>query len=98
MRSPSCLCVYVSPPYLTSECLNQFFFFKLGMYIMTPESISTAYFINPSHQSVRLYVYPPVVARKWLGKNVIAANEHMQQLRNCWVRRFLYGPCRVKGK
>jgi hypothetical protein len=32
---------------------------KLGMYVITaPESISTAYFINPSQQSVCLYVYP----------------------------------------
>jgi hypothetical protein len=28
------------------------------MYIMTSEPISTAYVINPSHQSVCLYVYP----------------------------------------
>jgi hypothetical protein len=27
-------------------------FMKLGMYIMTPEPISTAYFIDPSHQSL----------------------------------------------
>jgi hypothetical protein len=35
-------------------------FMKLGMYIMAPEPISSAYFINPSHQSVCLYVYPPL--------------------------------------
>jgi hypothetical protein len=29
---------------------------KLGMYIMAPEPISTAYVINPSHQSVCIYV------------------------------------------
>jgi hypothetical protein len=29
-------------------------FMKLCVYIMTPEPISTAYFINPSHQSVSL--------------------------------------------
>jgi hypothetical protein len=40
---------------------------------MAPEPISTAYFINPSHQSVCLYVYPPIVARQRLGKNVTAA-------------------------
>jgi hypothetical protein len=33
-------------------------FMELGMYIMAPEPISTAYFINPSHQYVCLYVYP----------------------------------------
>jgi hypothetical protein len=32
-------------------------FMKPGMHIMAPEPISTAYFINPSHQSVCLYVY-----------------------------------------
>jgi hypothetical protein len=30
---------------------------KFGTYVMAPESISTVYFINPSHQSVCLYVY-----------------------------------------
>jgi hypothetical protein len=42
---------------------------KLGMYIMASEPMSTAYFINPSHQSVYLYVYPPIVTRQRLGKN-----------------------------
>jgi hypothetical protein len=45
---------------------------KLGMHIMAPEPISTAYLKNPSHQSVCLYVYPPIVARQRLGKNVTA--------------------------
>jgi hypothetical protein len=59
-------------------------FVKLGVYIMTPDHISTAYFINPSH----LYTYmcipllllgndsvkcPPIVARQRLGENFIAA-------------------------
>jgi hypothetical protein len=35
-------------------------------YITVPEPILTAYFINPSHQSVRLQVYPFVVARQGL--------------------------------
>jgi hypothetical protein len=30
---------------------------KLGMYIMAPEPISMAYFINPSHQSVSVCVF-----------------------------------------
>jgi hypothetical protein len=33
-------------------------FTKLGMYIMAPELISTAYFINPFHQTLWLNVYP----------------------------------------
>jgi hypothetical protein len=36
---------------------------------MTPEPISTAYFINPSHKSVCLYVYPLIIARQRLGKH-----------------------------
>jgi hypothetical protein len=48
-------------------------FMKLGMYIMAPESISVMHFIKPSHQFVCLYVYPPVIARQWLSKNVTAA-------------------------
>jgi hypothetical protein len=48
------------------------------MYITAPEPIITAYFINPSHQSVCLYVYPLIVARQWLSKNVTAAtNTHV---------------------
>jgi hypothetical protein len=42
---------------------------KLGIYVMAPESISTAYFINPSNQYVS-YVIPTIVARQRLGNNV----------------------------
>jgi hypothetical protein len=45
---------------------------KLGMYIMAPQPVSTAYFLNPSHQSVYLYVYPPILVRQRFGKNVTA--------------------------
>jgi hypothetical protein len=48
-------------------------FMKLGTYITAPEPISTAYFINLSHQPVCLYVYPHILARQQLGKNVTAA-------------------------
>jgi hypothetical protein len=49
----------------------------LGMYITARKPISTAYFTNPSHQSVCLYVYPPIVARQRLDKNVTATtNAH----------------------
>jgi hypothetical protein len=40
---------------------------------MTTEPISTAYFINPSNQSMCLYVYPANAARQQLVKNVTAA-------------------------
>jgi hypothetical protein len=56
MRSPCCLCVCGSFPF---NCwMPEAIFMKLCMYIMSPEPISTAYFINPSHQSVCLHVYP----------------------------------------
>jgi hypothetical protein len=45
-------------------------FMKLGMNVMAPEPISTAYFISPYHQSVCLYLY---VARQRVGKNVTTA-------------------------
>jgi hypothetical protein len=44
---------------------------------MALEPVSTAYFINPSHQSVCLYVYPHIFVRQRLGKNVtVATNTH----------------------
>jgi hypothetical protein len=46
---------------------------KPGMHIIEPEPISTAYFINPSHKSVCLHMYPTIVARQRLRKNVTAA-------------------------
>jgi hypothetical protein len=37
--------------------------YKICMYVMAPEPISMAYFINSSDQSVCLYVYATLVAR-----------------------------------
>jgi hypothetical protein len=47
-------------------------FLKLVIYIMALEPISTAYFINPSHQSVSGCV-SPIVARQQLDKSTTAA-------------------------
>jgi hypothetical protein len=61
----ACLCI--SPiNFQMAELIS----IQLCMCIMAPELISTAYFMNPSHQSVCLYVYPSIVARQWLGRNV----------------------------
>jgi hypothetical protein len=49
MRSPCSLCLYIPP---INFWMHELIFMKLGMYIMTPEPISTAHFINPSHQSM----------------------------------------------
>jgi hypothetical protein len=47
------------------------------MYIMAPEPIPTAYFIS----LVCLYVYPSIVARQRLGKNVsMATNTHTTRI------------------
>jgi hypothetical protein len=45
---------------------------ELGMYIIVAEPISIAYFINPFHQSVFVYVHPSTVSMQQLGKNVTA--------------------------
>jgi hypothetical protein len=64
MRPPCCLCI--SPYQLW---MAEPIFMKLGMYIMAPEPISVAYFMNPYRQSVCLYVYPLTVATQQLTKN-----------------------------
>jgi hypothetical protein len=57
--SPVCLCVFV-PSHPNNFLIPEPVVMKLGMYIMATESISVAYsyFLNSSHQSVSLYVYP----------------------------------------
>jgi hypothetical protein len=63
------VCVSVSPSinFRVAEPI----FMKLGMYIMAPELIYS------SRQSVCLYMYPPIVGRQRLGKNVTTAkNTH----------------------
>jgi hypothetical protein len=46
---------------------------KLGVYIMAPEPVITAYYINASHHSLCLYVDLHIIARQWPGKTVIVA-------------------------
>jgi hypothetical protein len=48
------------------------------------QPISTAYFINPSYQSVCLYVYPLIVASQRLGKNVTAGTNTRSSGRIVW--------------
>jgi hypothetical protein len=45
-------------------------FMELGLYIMAPEPLSMAYFINLSHQSC---ICTCIIARQWLCKHVPAA-------------------------
>jgi hypothetical protein len=73
-------------------------FMKLGMYIMAPEPISTAYFINPSHQSVCLYVYPLIVARQRLGKNITAETNTQVTIEELLDASFSIWPVSYQGK
>jgi hypothetical protein len=76
IRLDVCLCI---PP--INFWMPEHMFMKLGMYIVAPELISAAYFINPSHQSVCLYVYPSTFARQGLSKNVnMATNTHNRRI------------------
>jgi hypothetical protein len=42
-----------------------------GLYIMAPGPFATVYFINPSHQSARLYMHPLMSARQQLSKSLL---------------------------
>jgi hypothetical protein len=67
MRPLCCLCVRKTPS--ITFWMSQSIFMKLGdMYIMAPELISTAYFINPSRQTVCLCILT-FIARQRLGKH-----------------------------
>jgi hypothetical protein len=60
---------------------------------MSPEPVSTVYFINSSRQSLRLI--PPVVARRWLSRDVTAAkNTHNNKIIVEPV--FFYRPCLIE--
>jgi hypothetical protein len=58
MRTSCCLCV--SPIYFLNAWTNLYetWYVYHGTW---------AHFINPSHQSVCLYVYPPIIARQQLS-------------------------------
>jgi hypothetical protein len=86
-------------------------FMKLGICIMIPEPISAAYFINPSHQSVSIYVtllsllgngsvkcIHPFDIRQRLGKDVPAAKNTRKNRITVRSVRFLDGPCFIKEK
>jgi hypothetical protein len=49
-----------------------------------------AYFINPSHQSVSVYVYLPTVARQRLSKKRYRGKEHKINNRRIAGRVVLY--------
>jgi hypothetical protein len=94
LRSPCCLCVCVFLAAI-SFWMPEPIFMKLGMYIMTPELISTDYFIHPFHQSVCL-CFPLSL----LGKGSVNtfSRQRIHETQNCWTSRFLCGSCHIKVK
>jgi hypothetical protein len=50
---PVCLCVFI--PFINSLLLEPVRM-DFAIYVMAPEPISTAHFINPYHQSLCIYV------------------------------------------
>jgi hypothetical protein len=70
---------------------------KLGMYVMTPEPISTAYLRNPSHQSVCRYVYPSIVAKATARYKFYRGDEYTHNNRRNVGRVFFYA-VRVESK
>jgi hypothetical protein len=91
MRSPCCLVCLCIPP-STLEYIT-IVYETYYIYIMAPDQISTAYFMNPSHQSVCLY--SPIIAGQRLGKHVPAATNTRN---NRTVGRIVSygGLCRIK--
>jgi hypothetical protein len=59
-----CMPLCLRPPPINAWMPNQF------LLNLAPDPILTAYFINPSHHSVCLYVLPPFIARQRLGKHI----------------------------
>jgi hypothetical protein len=77
----------------TNFWMTEPIFMKLGMYIMALEPISTAYFINPSHQCVCMCL----LLGNGSVKTLPLQRMHMQQKKN-YTYSFLRSPCRIKGK
>jgi hypothetical protein len=59
------VCLCIPSPFITF-CVPEYMFVKLGMYIIERGLISVVYFLNPSHQSVCLYVDPSAFDRQGL--------------------------------
>jgi hypothetical protein len=88
--------VSVYKPVSTFESLNQSLS-NLVVHIMPPDLISKAFFINPSHQSVSLYVNTTTAARQRLGKNVTAAM-NTPAIEELLDTSFIRGQYRTKGE
>jgi hypothetical protein len=98
MRSPYCPCVCASP-LLTFECLNQSLWnLILISWHLSPSQRSTSW-IPPISLCVCMCI-PLSLLDKGYVKSSPRQRIHTQQYNNCWMRRFLCGPCctSIKGK
>jgi hypothetical protein len=86
-------------------------FMKFGVYVMALEPISTAHFINLSHQYVCLYVNSlivarqrpsknrPVVSRQGLGKNITSTTKTHETIEEFMDGSFsMRSACIIKVK
>jgi hypothetical protein len=95
MRSLCFLCVCESS--LSIFLIPESIIMKLGMFIIASDPISTAYFINPSHPSVCLYVYPLIIAGQRPGKNVTAVTLTHATIEDLLNASLLRDPRFIKG-
>jgi hypothetical protein len=63
-------------------------FMKMCIYIMAPEPISTACFINPPISLCVCMWIPPFIVRQRLGKHVLAATNICNNRKNVWCVTF----------
>jgi hypothetical protein len=94
LRSPCCLCVCKSSP--VNLWIPEPVSMEHGTYILATKSVSTAYFINSSHQCVCLCVYHTIAAGQELCKKSYHGNEYTQQYKNCARRHLLCGLCPIE--
>jgi hypothetical protein len=78
--------------------ISESIFMKPGVYIIAFETTSMKYFINPSLQSVCLYVYPPIQLLDNSSVYMFQCQRTHEINKNHWTHRFPCGPCRIKGE
>jgi hypothetical protein len=93
MRSPCCLCVYVSP----LSTLNAWTIFYESWYIYHGNWAYLSGLLNKFLPPVIVYVLLSLLGNGSV-KTLTRQRIHGQQQENCWTRCFLCGPCHINGK
>jgi hypothetical protein len=70
---------------------------KTGMCIMATEPILMSYFINPAH-SLCFYMRIPLSLLDNGSLYTFPRQRIYVTKKNCWTRRFVCGPCLIKGE